>query len=79
MLYAIGRTTLKYIPKIHSSLLTGRSIQEALLTTVERRQEEEMDLLMGLLEGAKTQHHLVNNARSKEDQVNYHQCHVDIR
>ena len=50
---------------------TGRSVQEALLMTVERRQEEEMDLLMGLLEGAKTQQQLVNIAQGKEDQVEH--------
>ena len=44
-------------------------MQEALLMTVERRQEEEMDLMMGLLEGVKTQQHLVNSAQGKEDQV----------
>ena len=44
-------------------------MQEALLMTVERRQEEEMDLLMGLLEGARTQQQLVNIAQGKEDQV----------
>lgn len=46
-------------------LITGRSIHEALLTTVEDKHDEEMDLLLGLLEVAKTD----KRADGKADEV----------